>query len=106
MRPLDYLIVNFLCCASSDIRQATLFCRCGCLLWLVRKGMAMVGQRPRRVEVTAAYMILVIIVVVVSDLSNCVRAEKSVSAFVQNAILSNKIVIFSKSYCPYVCPEI
>lgn len=63
--------------------------------------MAMVGQRPRRVEVTAAYMILVIIVVVVSDLSNCVRAEKSVSAFVQNAILSNKIVIFSKSYCPY-----
>lgn len=59
----------------------------------------MVGQRPRRVEVTAV-PILLILVVVLSDLSISVGAEKSVSAFVQNAILSNKIVIFSKSYCP------
>nr|VDD28756.1 unnamed protein product [Brassica oleracea] len=62
--------------------------------------MTMVGQRPRRVEVTAV-PILLILVVVLSDLSISVGAEKSVSAFVQNAILSNKIVIFSKSYCPY-----
>ncbi|KAH7566326.1 hypothetical protein ACOSP7_022756 [Xanthoceras sorbifolium] len=29
------------------------------------------------------------------------EADNSVSAFVQNSIFSNKIVIFSKSYCPY-----
>ncbi|CAH8353635.1 unnamed protein product [Eruca vesicaria subsp. sativa] len=62
--------------------------------------MAMVGQRSRRVEITAVH-ILLILAVVLSDLSKSVGAEKSVSAFVQNAILSNKIVIFSKSYCPY-----
>ncbi|KAG2305656.1 hypothetical protein Bca52824_025404 [Brassica carinata] len=61
--------------------------------------MAMVGHRPRRVDVTAVHMVLLIIVMVISDLSNSVGAEKSVLAFVQNAILSNKIVIFSKSYC-------
>ncbi|XP_045817433.1 glutaredoxin-C3 [Trifolium pratense] len=30
-----------------------------------------------------------------------VEASNSVSAFVQNAIYSNRITIFSKSYCPY-----
>ncbi|GLT44619.1 hypothetical protein SLA2020_185050 [Shorea laevis] len=29
------------------------------------------------------------------------KAVNSASAFVQNAIFSNRIVIFSKSYCPY-----
>ncbi|MCI44622.1 glutaredoxin C3, partial [Trifolium medium] len=29
-----------------------------------------------------------------------VEASNSVSAFVQNAIYSNRITIFSKSYCP------
>ncbi|KAK0603013.1 hypothetical protein LWI29_000484 [Acer saccharum] len=29
------------------------------------------------------------------------EADNSVSAFVQNSIFSNKIVMFSKSYCPY-----
>ncbi|XP_077221469.1 monothiol glutaredoxin-S6-like [Tasmannia lanceolata] len=29
------------------------------------------------------------------------RAFKSASAFVQNVVYSNKIAIFSKSYCPY-----
>lgn len=31
-----------------------------------------------------------------------VEASNSVSAFVQNAIYSNKIAVFSKSYCPCV----
>lgn len=30
------------------------------------------------------------------------KASSSASAFVNNAIFSNKIAIFSKSYCPYV----
>ncbi|KAK7406750.1 hypothetical protein VNO78_08381 [Psophocarpus tetragonolobus] len=30
-----------------------------------------------------------------------VEANNSVSAFVQNAIYSNRIAVFSKSYCPY-----
>ena len=68
-------------------------------LLFVGELMAMVGQRPRRVEVTAVHILLTL-VVVLSDLSISARAEKSVAAFVQNAILSNKIVIFSKSYCP------
>uniref|UniRef100_A0A2P2IMN0 Glutaredoxin domain-containing protein n=1 Tax=Rhizophora mucronata TaxID=61149 RepID=A0A2P2IMN0_RHIMU len=29
------------------------------------------------------------------------KASNSASAFVQNTIYSNKIVVFSKSYCPY-----
>ncbi|XP_014519931.1 glutaredoxin-C3 [Vigna radiata var. radiata] len=29
------------------------------------------------------------------------QASNSVSAFVQNAIYSNRITVFSKSYCPY-----
>jgi len=33
---------------------------------------------------------------------NGTEASNSVSAFVQNAIYSNRITIFSKSYCPYV----
>lgn len=33
-----------------------------------------------------------------------VKASSSSSAFVQNVIFSNKIAIFSKSYCPYVIP--
>lgn len=32
---------------------------------------------------------------------NGTEASNSVSAFVQNAIYSNRITIFSKSYCPY-----
>lgn len=34
--------------------------------------------------------------------SKRVEASKSTSAFVQNVIYSNKIAIFSKSYCPLV----
>ncbi|CAJ1930273.1 unnamed protein product [Sphenostylis stenocarpa] len=30
-----------------------------------------------------------------------IQASNSVSAFVQNAIYSNRITVFSKSYCPY-----
>jgi len=56
----------------------------------------MVDQSPRRVVVAA-----LLLFVVLCDLSNSAGAANSVSAFVQNAILSNKIVIFSKSYCPY-----
>ncbi|KAL1214567.1 Glutaredoxin-C3 [Cardamine amara subsp. amara] len=56
----------------------------------------MVDQRPRRLAVA-----VLLLLVVVSDLANSAGASNSVSAFVQNAILSNKIVIFSKSYCPY-----
>lgn len=34
--------------------------------------------------------------------NDVVEASSSPSAFVQNVIYSNKIAIFSKSYCPYV----
>ncbi|CAA7056969.1 unnamed protein product [Microthlaspi erraticum] len=60
----------------------------------------MVGQRPPR-RLTVAAVPVLLMFLIFSDQSNSAGAEKSVSAFVQNAILSNKIVIFSKSYCPY-----
>lgn len=36
-----------------------------------------------------------------SSFPNPARGDKSAEAFVQNAVYSNKITIFSKSYCPY-----
>ncbi|VVB18346.1 unnamed protein product [Arabis nemorensis] len=59
----------------------------------------MVSQRRGRLAVAAVPLLLLL--VALSDLTNPAGASNSVSAFVQNAILSNKIVIFSKSYCPY-----
>ncbi|CAH9067509.1 unnamed protein product [Cuscuta europaea] len=47
--------------------------------------------------------IIATLIGVLLTLSNSERAlaSKSPSAFVQNVIYSNKIAIFSKSYCPY-----
>ncbi|CAN8264044.1 unnamed protein product [Cochlearia groenlandica] len=55
----------------------------------------MVGEHPR------GLVTVLLSIMIISDMSKSVGASKSVSAFVQNTILSNKIVIFSKSYCPY-----
>ncbi|ESQ31112.1 hypothetical protein EUTSA_v10005112mg [Eutrema salsugineum] len=57
------------------------------------------SQHRRRLAIAAVPVLLLL--VVVSELSDSAGAANSVSAFVQNAILSNKIVIFSKSYCPF-----
>ncbi|XVF17973.1 hypothetical protein REPUB_Repub10bG0171400 [Reevesia pubescens] len=43
----------------------------------------------------------VVVLLVVGNALRLAKANNSASAFVQNAIFSNKIVIFSKSYCPY-----
>ncbi|XP_041021051.1 glutaredoxin-C3 isoform X2 [Juglans microcarpa x Juglans regia] len=40
-------------------------------------------------------------VLLIGQLAKEAKASSSASAFVQNAIYSNKITIFSKSYCPY-----
>ncbi|KAK1410450.1 hypothetical protein QVD17_36987 [Tagetes erecta] len=42
-----------------------------------------------------------IMILLMIHASKRVAASKSPSAFVQNVIYSNKIAIFSKSYCPY-----
>ena len=47
---------------------------------------------------SALLLVVVVVVMVVVD-AVAVRGE-SASAFVQNAIYSNRITIFSKSYCP------
>ncbi|KAB5547572.1 GLUTAREDOXIN-C3 [Salix viminalis] len=44
---------------------------------------------------------LLLLLVVLADEVKVTEASNSASAFVQNVIYSNKIVIFSKSYCPY-----
>ncbi|KAG6700905.1 hypothetical protein I3842_08G136600 [Carya illinoinensis] len=41
------------------------------------------------------------VVLLIGHVAKEAKASSSVSAFVQNAIYSNKITIFSKSYCPY-----
>ena len=47
-------------------------------------------------------MVLVLVgVVVLRNEAEGVEASNSASAFVQNIIYSNKIAMFSKSYCPY-----
>ncbi|XVF59722.1 hypothetical protein PTKIN_Ptkin07bG0298500 [Pterospermum kingtungense] len=43
----------------------------------------------------------VAVLLLVGNALRLAKANNSASGFVQNAIFSNKIVIFSKSYCPY-----
>lgn len=43
----------------------------------------------------------VLFLLLLGNAPTATEADHSVSAFVQNSIFSNKIVIFSKSYCPY-----
>lgn len=54
----------------------------------------------RRREIGRLALILLTFLLFVGDAVVTVRGE-SASAFVQNAIYSNRIAIFSKSYCPY-----
>ncbi|XP_019058965.1 PREDICTED: glutaredoxin-C3 isoform X1 [Tarenaya hassleriana] len=59
----------------------------------------MAGLLRRRISVAAVPLLIMLLTI--DALSNYASAANSASAFVQNAIFSNKIVIFSKSYCPY-----
>ncbi|KAB2008447.1 hypothetical protein ERO13_D10G090900v2 [Gossypium hirsutum] len=43
----------------------------------------------------------VLVLLVIGNALRLAKANNSASAFVQNAIFSNKIVMFSKSYCPH-----
>ncbi|XP_020586496.1 monothiol glutaredoxin-S6 isoform X2 [Phalaenopsis equestris] len=53
----------------------------------------------RRLE--SCSIVLFALLIVFSLFPNHALGHKSADAFVQNAIYSNKITIFSKSYCPY-----
>ncbi|XP_071735303.1 glutaredoxin-C3 [Rutidosis leptorrhynchoides] len=44
---------------------------------------------------------IVVLLMIMINMPNKVVASKSTSAFVETVIYSNKIAIFSKSYCPY-----
>ncbi|KAL6959985.1 Monothiol glutaredoxin-S6 [Sarracenia purpurea var. burkii] len=54
--------------------------------------------QPSRI---AAKTIIIILLVVLHSSPKEAVASNSASAFVQNVIYSNRIAIFSKSYCPY-----
>ncbi|XP_059623547.1 glutaredoxin-C3 [Cornus florida] len=62
-------------------------------------------ERKRREKMKSYKLIIAVIAIVgillLSNGPNEALASSSVSAYVQNAIYSNKIAIFSKSYCPY-----
>ncbi|KAM7252549.1 hypothetical protein ACFE04_024432 [Oxalis oulophora] len=53
------------------------------------------------VELELGLVVLIISISCLLISPKTVKAHSSASAFVQNAIFSNRIVIFSKSYCPY-----
>ncbi|XVF15847.1 hypothetical protein REPUB_Repub09cG0191500 [Reevesia pubescens] len=55
----------------------------------------------RRSRFIVTIFVFVVVLLVVGNVLRLAKANNSASAFVQNAIFSNKIVIFSKSYCPY-----
>ncbi|XP_047312430.1 glutaredoxin-C3 [Impatiens glandulifera] len=46
-------------------------------------------------------LVVILLCLILSSFVQHSVASESTSAFVQNAIYSNKITIFSKSYCPY-----
>ncbi|KAJ0040314.1 hypothetical protein Pint_28358 [Pistacia integerrima] len=46
-------------------------------------------------------VVAVLLLLLVGDVPTRTEADSSAAAFVQNSIFSNRIVIFSKSYCPY-----
>ncbi|KAL8139146.1 hypothetical protein V2J09_005147 [Rumex salicifolius] len=48
-----------------------------------------------------ASLVAMVIVFIFSVAVNDSEASNSPSAFVQNAVFSNRITVFSKSYCPY-----
>ncbi|CAL5369136.1 unnamed protein product [Camellia sinensis] len=54
-----------------------------------------------RVRVVARTTLIVFILLVLNSGPKQALASNSATAFVQNVIYSNKIAIFSKSYCPY-----
>ncbi|KAK8556839.1 hypothetical protein V6N13_064838 [Hibiscus sabdariffa] len=55
----------------------------------------------RRSRLILTLLGAVLVVLGIGNALRLAKANNSPSAFVQNAIFSNKIVIFSKSYCPY-----
>ncbi|TXG59745.1 hypothetical protein EZV62_014318 [Acer yangbiense] len=54
-----------------------------------------VDDEMKKINVVGLLLLLVVFA------PKATEADNSVSAFVQNSIFSNKIVMFSKSYCPY-----
>ena len=72
-----------------------------CVLWVQQQDI----DRERKTMMRLGLNVVVTVAVLFLLLGNGnwkVEASNSVSAFVQNAIYSNRIAIFSKSYCPCV----
>nr|DAD40383.1 TPA_asm: hypothetical protein HUJ06_014706 [Nelumbo nucifera] len=59
----------------------------------MRRSIGVVGSSPM--------VLLLIVGIFFSSSPNSALASNSASAFVQNVIYSNRIAVFSKSYCPY-----
>ncbi|KAM2748766.1 uncharacterized protein LOC126611374 [Malus sylvestris] len=71
---------------------------------LYKSGSRCRGGKMRRSELMGVAVIAAAVAAALLLFGNAVAVEASASssaAFVQNAIYSNKIAIFSKSYCPY-----
>ncbi|KAJ0962190.1 hypothetical protein J5N97_030018 [Dioscorea zingiberensis] len=56
---------------------------------------------PRRHNLLSIRIFAMVLLLLFGCAPSAARTVNSVSAFVQNAVYSNKIAIFSKSYCPY-----
>ncbi|KAL1569528.1 Glutaredoxin-C3 [Salvia divinorum] len=99
-RPNFYRGVNFL------LRRVNLQFSCSCERQLKRESendavageLMMLGAGLQR---RSALIVVVACIVVIGNAPQKTLASNSPSAFVENVIYSNKIAIFSKSYCPY-----
>lgn len=80
-----------------DWRRETLAC-CRWLFDFCREEMKKRGWQSRFLVEAVGLLFFLLL----GNAPTATEADHSVSAFVQNSIFSNKIVIFSKSYCPYV----
>ncbi|XAR57945.1 Thioredoxin-disulfide reductase [Bertholletia excelsa] len=67
-----------------------------------RRGGYLLFNRIRSVQATTRVLVAVLLLVGLGNKGPTqTLASSSASAFVQNVIYSNKVAIFSKSYCPY-----
>ncbi|KAL8118086.1 hypothetical protein AgCh_015844 [Apium graveolens] len=62
--------------------------------------MRMISRKDVLMKLSVAGISLAL-VLILGNAPKIAIAANSVSAFVQNSIYSNKITVFSKSYCPY-----
>ncbi|KAL5706640.1 aldehyde dehydrogenase (NAD(+)) [Ranunculus cassubicifolius] len=53
------------------------------------------------IQIKSPSLLIILLLLIIAEQQQQTLALNSASAYVQNAVYSNRIAIFSKSYCPY-----